>query len=290
MKRLVRLAVPGMIAGGMAQITIVISTIIASLQDRVVSWLYYADRIFQLPLGLIGVAVGVVLLPDLSHKLRTGDHKAVIDSENRALEFSLLLTVPAAVALFIASWPIMRVLFERGAFTTVDARATAGMLSALAIGLPAYVLVKALQPSFFAREDTKTPMIYAGIAMASNAVLSFVLFTVLGAVGIAVATSLAGWINVVLLAVELRRRGEFALDDQFRRAFLGIVLASVAMGVVLWWLTAMLEPWYAPEQGLIVQVVALTGLIAAGLGTYLVVGAFVGALKPRTLLKDLLGR
>ncbi len=144
----------------MAQITIVISTIIASLQDRVVSWLYYADRIFQLPLGVIGVAIGVVLLPDLSHKLRSGDHRAVIDSENRALEFALLLTLPAAVALFIASGPIMRVLFERGAFTTVDARATAEMLSALAVGLPAYVLIKVLQPSFFAREDTKTPMIY----------------------------------------------------------------------------------------------------------------------------------
>jgi len=274
----------------MAQITIVISTIIASLQDRVVSWLYYADRIFQLPLGLIGVAVGVVLLPDLSHKLRTGDHKAVIDSENRALEFSLLLTVPAAVALFIASWPIMRVLFERGAFTTVDAHATAGMLSALAIGLPAYVLVKALQPSFFAREDTKTPMIYAGIAMTANAVLSYVLFVIVGAVGIAIATSVTGWINVVLLAVELRRRGEFELDEAFRRAFLGIVLASLAMGAVLWWLTAALEPWYAPEQGLLVQVMALAGLIGAGLGAYLVVGAFVGALKPRTLLKDLLGR
>ena len=290
MKRLVQLAVPGMIAGGMAQITIVISTIIASLQDRVVSWLYYADRIFQLPLGLIGVAVGVVLLPDLSHKLRTGDTKAVIDSENRALEFSLLLTVPAAVALFIASWPIMRVLFERGAFTTVDARVTADMLSALALGLPAYVLIKALQPSFFAREDTKTPMIYAGISMAANAVLSFVLFVVLGAVGIAVATSLAGWINVVLLAMELRRRGEFALDDAFRRAFVGIVLASLAMGAVLWWLTSQLDPWFAPERGLLVQIGALAFLIAAGLGTYLLAGAWAGALKPRTFVKDLLGR
>ncbi|ODS01946.1 multidrug transporter MurJ [Methyloceanibacter superfactus] len=290
MKRLLQLAVPGMIAGGMAQITIVISTIIASLQDRVVSWLYYADRIFQLPLGLIGVAVGVVLLPDLSHKLRTGDHRAVIDSENRALEFSLLLTVPAAVALFIASWPIMRVLFERGAFTTVDARATAGMLSALAIGLPAYVLIKALQPSFFAREDTKTPMIYAGIAMAANAALSYALFVILGAVGIAIATSLTGWINVVLLAAELRRRGEFELDDQFRRAFVGIVLASLAMGAVLWGLTAWLDPWFTPDRGLLVQIFALAGLIGVGLGTYLVVGAFAGALKPRTLLKDLLGR
>lgn len=290
MKRLLRLAVPGLIAGGMAQITIVIATIIASLQDRVVSWLYYADRIFQLPLGMIGVAVGVVLLPDLSRKLRAGDTKAVIASENRALEFSLLLTLPAAVALFIVSWPIIRVLFERGAFTTVDAQATATMLSALALGLPAYVLIKVLQPSFFAREDTKTPMIYAGIAMVANGVLSYVLFVILGAVGIAIATSLTGWINVTLLAAELRRRAEFALDEAFRRAFVGIVVASAAMCAVLWWLTSTLEPWFAPERGLFIQVGALTVLITAGLATYLAAGALTGALKPRTLLKDLLGR
>jgi putative peptidoglycan lipid II flippase len=290
MKRLVTLAVPGLIAGGMAQITIVISTIIASLQDRVVSWLYYADRIFQLPLGLIGVAVGVVLLPDLSHKLRSGDHDAVVMSENRALEFALLLTLPAAVALFIAAGPIMRVLFERGAFTTVDAHVTAGMLSALALGLPAYVLIKVLQPSFFAREDTKTPMIFAGIAMAANAALSFVLFIVLGAVGIAVATALAGWINVALLVVELKKRAEFALDDAFRRAFVGIVLASLAMAAVVWWLTDALGSWFAPEEGIAVQALALIVLIAAGLLTYLVAGAVFGAMKPRTLLKDLLGR
>ncbi len=118
----------------------VISTIIATLQDRVVSWLYYADRLFQLPLGVIGVAIGVVLLPTLSHKLRSGDHAAVLASENRALEFALLLTLPAAIALFLAAEPIMRVLFERGAFTAVDTKATASMLAALALGLPAYVL------------------------------------------------------------------------------------------------------------------------------------------------------
>jgi putative peptidoglycan lipid II flippase len=256
----------------------------------VVSWLYYADRIFQLPLGMIGVAVGVVLLPDLSHKLRSGDTQAVIASENRALEFALLLTLPAAVALFIASGPIMRVLFERGAFTAIDASATAGMLSALALGLPAYVLIKVLHPSFFAREDTKTPMLYAGISMAANAALSFVLFVILGPVGIAIATSLAGWINVTLLVVELRRRAEFALDDAFRLAFVGIVLASLAMGVVIWWLTGTLTPWFAPERGIVIQAIALVILIAGGLVTYLAAGAVFGALKPRTLLKDLLGR
>jgi len=290
MKRLVALAVPGLIAGGMAQISIVISTVIATLQDRVVSWLYYADRIFQLPLGLVGVAVGVVLLPDLTYKLRAGDHKAVIESENRALEFALLLTLPAAIALFIASGPIMRVLFERGAFTTIDARATAEMLSALALGLPAYVLIKVLHPSFFAREDTKTPMIFAGIAMAANAALSLALFVMLGAVGIAIATALAGWIDVALLTTELKRRGEFALDDAFRRSFIGIVFATAAMGLSVWCLTTGLNPWFAAENGIFVQVLALMALIAGGLLTYLVAGTLFGAMKPKILLKDLLGR
>ena len=134
MRRLAALAAPGVIAGGMAQLTVVISTIIATLQDRVVSWLYYADRLFQLPLGVIGVAIGVVLLPALSHKLRSGDHDAVVASENRALEFALLLTMPAAIALYLAAEPIVRVLFERGAFTAIDTNATAAMLAAFALG------------------------------------------------------------------------------------------------------------------------------------------------------------
>jgi putative peptidoglycan lipid II flippase len=287
---LLTLGLPGFIAAGVAQITIVISTIIASFQDRVVSWLYYADRIFQLPLGMIGVAIGVVLLPDLSHKLRSGNHKEAVASENRALEFALLLTLPAAVALFIASGPIIRVLFERGAFTTVDARATAEMLSALALGLPAYVMIKVLHPSFFAREDTNTPMLFVGISMGANAALSFVLFVVLGAVGIAIATTLAGWINVALLVTELKRRAEFMLDDAFWRALVGIVLASAAMGIVVWWITAGLESWFAPERGLLVQAVALVALIAAGLVTYLTAGALLGAMKPRTLARNLFSR
>ena len=212
MQRLIALAAPGIVAGGIGQLTGVISTIIATFQDRVVSWLYYADRIFQLPLGVIGVAVGVVLLPDLSHKLRTGDLRAVIASENRALEFALLLTLPAATALLIAATPIMRVLFEHGAFTAADTEATAKMLAALALGLPAYVLIKVLHPSFFAREDTKTPMVFAAIAMALNVVLSFALFMAVGGTGIAIATTLSGWVNVGLLVACLESRGEFALD------------------------------------------------------------------------------
>src|SRR5262249_18139354 len=200
MRGLLALAAPGVIAGGMNQLTVVLNSVIASLQDRVVSWLYYADRLFQLPLGVIGVAIGVVLLPELSRRLRSGDHAAAIDSENRSLETALLLTLPAAVALFVAAHPIVRVLFERGAFTALDAYSTASMLAALAPGLPAFVLVKVFHPGFFAREDTKTPMIFAGIGMAANVMLALLLFVVLGSVGIAIATTIAGWIHVALLA------------------------------------------------------------------------------------------
>jgi putative peptidoglycan lipid II flippase len=287
MRRLMTLAAPGVIAGGVAQLTMVISTIIATLQDRVVSWLYYAERIFQLPLGVIGVAIGVVLLPDLSHKLRSGDPDAVLASENRALEFALLLTMPAAIALAIASGPIMRVLFERGAFAAADTQATAAMLSALALGLPGYVMIKVLHPSFFAREDTKTPMLYAGIAMVSTAVLSFVLFVLIGPTGIAIATTLAGWINLGLLAATLKRRDSFKLDQTFRRRFAGICAASVVMGAVVFALVRLLDPWFAPAAGLPAQGVALTGLIGIGLLVYLGTAELFGAVKIRNIIKEI---
>jgi len=168
MRRLVRLGVPGLVSGGITQINIVVGTIIASLQPGAVSYLYYADRLYQLPLGIVGVAVGVVLLPDLARLLRAGDPAAAHDSQNRSLEFALLLTLPAAVALTMAAEPIIRVLFERGAFTAMDTPKTAYALAAFAVGLPAFVLIKVFQPAFFAREDTRTPMIFAGVNMAAT--------------------------------------------------------------------------------------------------------------------------
>jgi len=287
MRRLMTLSAPGVIAGGMAQLTMVISTIIATLQDRVVSWLYYADRIFQLPLGVIGVAIGVVLLPDLSHKLRSGDHDAVLASENRALEFALLLTMPAAIALFIASGPIMCVLFERGAFTAADTQATAAMLSALALGLPAYVMIKVLHPSYFAREDTKTPMIYAGVAMASTAILSFGLFLAVGATGIAIASMLSGWINVGLLIATLKRREGFRPDQTFRRRFAGICMASAVMGAVVFALVKLLDPWFAPASGLPTQAAALITLVGIGLLVYLGTAELLGAAKLKNIIKEI---
>jgi putative peptidoglycan lipid II flippase len=285
MRRLIALAAPGFIAGGMAQLTLVLNTIIASLQDRVVSWLYYSDRLFQLPLGVIGAAIGVVLLPDLARKLRSGDRAAVLASENRSLELALLLTLPAATALYLAAAPIVRVLFEHGAFTAVDGHATAQMLALFALGLPAFVLIKVLHPSFFAREDTKTPMLLAALAMGANLMLSLVLFLLLGAVGIALATALAGWLHVALLGGTLRQRGEFMLDPTFRRRLMGTLGASLVMAGALWALMRLLGPWFDPQGGIVAQTLALMALVGAGLAAYLGSAQLLGAADFRALLR-----
>ncbi len=161
MRRLIRLGIPGVIAGGVTQINIVIGTVVASLQDGAVSHLYYADRVYELPLAIVGIAIGVVLLPDVSRHLRAGDHAAVMDSQNRSLEFAMLLTVPAAVALAVVPVEIVKGLFERGAFTAADTPATAYALAIFSLGLPSFVLIKVFQPAYFAREDTATPMRFA---------------------------------------------------------------------------------------------------------------------------------
>jgi len=287
MRRLLALAVPGVIAGGMNQLTVVLNTVIASLQDRVVSWLYYADRLFQLPLGVIGVAAGVVLLPELSLRLRSGDQAAATASENRSLETALLLTLPAAVALFVAAHPIVRVLFERGAFSAIDAYSTAAMLAALAPGLPAFVLVKVFHPGFFAREDTKTPMIFAGIGLGANVALALLLFVVIGAVGIAVATSIAGWLQVGLLAGTLRERKQFVFDQTFNRRFPAICAASLIMGAVVWALAHGLSAWFEPLKGVVVQVAALTLLVGTGLAIYAGAAALLGAFDAKSLVDRL---
>jgi putative peptidoglycan lipid II flippase len=161
------------------------------------------------------------------------------------------------------------------------------MLSALALGLPAYVMIKVLHPSFFAREDTKTPMIYAGIAMASTIVLSFTLFVAIGATGIAIATMLSGWINVALLITTLRRRGDFKLDQTFRRRFAGICAASAVMGAVVFALVKLLGPWFAPASGLLMQSAALIALVGVGLIMYLVAAELFGAAKIRAVIKEI---
>ncbi|MFN3867709.1 MAG: murein biosynthesis integral membrane protein MurJ [Hyphomicrobiaceae bacterium] len=283
-KRLVELGIPGLISGGITQINIVVGTIIASLQAGAVSYLYYADRLYQLPLGIVGVAVGVVLLPDLSRRLRAGDRAAAFDSQNRSLEFALMLTLPAAVALAVAAHPIIQVLFERGAFTAADTPKTALALAAFAIGLPAFVLIKVFQPAFFAREDTKTPMRYAGVNLVVNAGLSialFFLFREIGFephVGIALATSVAAWINALMLFLTLRARGDFEFDARLARNLPVIGLATVAMAGALYGVMVLAAPHLDRAAPFVSQVAGLAAVVAAGVVIFAVIIVATGVL------------
>src|SRR5579883_794103 len=265
-KKLLRVMLPGVLGSGITQVNLVVSTAVASLLPTgAVSYLYYADRLNQLPLAVVGIAVGTAILPPLSRQVRTGDEAGAVQTQNRGLELALLLTVPAAVALGVLARPILAALFERGAFGPVEVHATAGALAAYAAGLPAFVLVKVLAPAFFARHDTATPVKVAMVAVVANLVLTLTLGVALpfAHVGIASATSAAGWINALSLLWLLHRRAHFRLDARSRSRIPRILAASFLMGIVL----VALEIPLAPSIGahLTARLAALVALIAAGL-------------------------
>ena len=266
-RRLFMLMGPGILGAGVYQINVLIGVRLASeLPEGSVSFLYFADRVNQLPLGVVGAAVGIALLPLLARQLKAGDADGARDSQNRALEFAMLLTLPAAAALVVAAGPIVTVLFQRGAFDAGDAAATSAALAAFALGLPAYVLIKALAPGFFAREDTATPVKIAALALVANVALALVLMPALAHVGIALATAASSWLNAGLLAVILYRRG--LLDPDRRLVFrLGrIILAAIVMAGALWLLAdALAAPLGRSDPA---GIAALALLVLAGLVVY----------------------
>lgn len=284
---LIRLGIPGVIAGGVTQINIMIGTVIASMQDGAVSHLYYADRIYELPLAIVGIAIGVVLLPDVARHLRAGNHEAVMDSQNRSLEFAMLLTLPAAVALAVVPTEIVKGLFERGAFTARDTPFTAYALAIFALGLPSFVMIKVFSPAYFAREDTKTPMRYATISLTANTLGSiglFFLFRHLGLMphlGIALATTLGGWLNAGLLFTTLVRRGAFVADDRIKRALPRILLASFVMGGALFAAAPVLAAWLSAPTPVVLRFAALGALVGGGLAVYGVAALLLGAVDVR---------
>jgi putative peptidoglycan lipid II flippase len=220
-----------------------------------------------------------------------------MDNQNRSVEFALLLTLPAAVALAVAAEPIIRVLFERGAFTAADTLPTAAALAAFAFGLPAFVLIKVLQPPYFAREDTRTPMRYAVWNMALNvagSIALFFLFQALGLmphVGIAIATTLAGWANVYLLWSTLKRRGHFEADDRLRRNLRMIGLASAVMGAAVWAIAVLgAAPYLLPSVGVARQAGALALVLMAGLVIYALAIQATGVIRWGEFLQRLVVR
>jgi putative peptidoglycan lipid II flippase len=288
-KRLWKLGVPGIAAGGITQINIAVGTIIASGQAGAVSYLYYADRIYQLPLGVVGIAIGVVLLPDLSRSLRSGADASANHTLNRAMEFALALTLPATVALIVVPDAIVSVLYQRGAFGAEAASATTAALIAFAAGLPAFVLNKVFSPGFFAREDTVTPMWFAGIGMVVNVVGALALAPFLDHVGIALATTLAGWVNSGLLAVTLWRRGHFRLDAGSLKRLPLLALASVLMGGGIYAGAQLLAPWLGGAS-VLGRFGALALLVLAGLVLFAAFVHLTGAVDLKAALRGLRSR
>jgi putative peptidoglycan lipid II flippase len=280
-RQLVRLGIPGVIAGGITQLNLFLSTMFASPQDGANAWLYYADRIYQLPLGIVGVAIGVVLLPELSRRLRAGDEEGVKQSQNRALEFSMLVTMPAAVGLLAMPGPIIQMLYERGAFGPDDTAATAAALAAFAAGLPAFVLMKVFSPGFFAREDTKTPMYFAVASVGLNILGALLLFPLYGHVGVAAATSIASWVNTALLAATLSVRGHFPVEPRLKRNIWLIVLASLIMGAVLLAEVSFLSGYFTSATPALTRLALLLAMIGSAIVVYFGLARVMGVLDPR---------
>jgi putative peptidoglycan lipid II flippase len=262
------LAIPAILTGGITQINIFVGTIIASGADNAISVLSFADRLYQLPLGIIGIAIGTVLLPELSRNLKGGREAEAQASQEQSLFLSMLLSMPAAAALIAMAEPMVRVLFERGAFTPLATTQTAEALVAFSLGLPAYVLIRVLQPGFFAREDTVTPTIFAGVSVAVNIAISLILFPTMFHVGIAIATAASAWINVVMLAVALGLRGHFSLDRRQYLAHGMILLISALMGGTLALLARQGAGHLASGSPLWLQAPVLFALIAYGIVFY----------------------
>jgi putative peptidoglycan lipid II flippase len=277
LRRLAIIAGPALLAGGVVQINLIVGRQVASFFEGAVAWLSYADRLSQLPLAMVGIAIGVVLLPDLSRRLRAGDTVGGRNSYNRATEFALVLSLPATVALAVAAVPIVAVLFERGAFTAEDTAATGLALAIYALGLPAFVLQKIMQPLYFAREDTRSPFRFALWAMVVNAVIAIGLAPVIGYIAAALATTVAGWTMVWQLARNARAMGPAALyDDRLRARMPRMLAAAAGMGAVLLAAVALLaEALAAPG----LRYGALAVLVAAGALAYGLFGLLLGAFR-----------
>ena len=284
MRLLLRRMAPGLVGAGVTQLNLAVDVIISSLLPAgTVAVLYYADRVNQLPLGVIGTAIGTALLPTLSRQVRSGDATAAMVTINRSMELALALSVPAAVALIVSGYPIIWTLFGRGQFSTGDVVLSSQSLAAYAIGLPAFVAVKVLAPAFFARGDTATPVKIAVGCVALNLALNLAFMVPLRHMGPALATSIASTVNVLALAVVLMKHGHLRIDSRLRGRAPRIVGAALAMAAILRFTGHMLfaDPFAAPPQSSLFRLAALAIVVTTGLATYCAAGQALGAFDLR---------
>jgi putative peptidoglycan lipid II flippase len=266
LKRLLITAGPALLAGGVVQINLLVSRQVASGTEGAISWLVFADHLYQLPLGVVAIAVGTVLLPELSRRLADQDPVGGRDAFNRGTEFALALTLPSAVGLMVLAHPIIEVIYQRGSFLAEDTINTALALSIYAAGLPAFVLQKVLQPLYFAREDTRSPFRFALWSMITNAGLAVGLMPVIGFAAAALATSVSAWIMVGQLWWGARAMGpEAHFDDRLLTRLPRVFLSCAVMVAVIWGGALLLQP---ALQAAGLRYLALAVLIGLGMASY----------------------
>lgn len=267
-RRFFRALGPATVGSMGVQLALFADTIIGSfLPAGALSALYYADRINQLPIGVIGIAAGTVILPEMARRLAAGDTAGASHAQNRAVEFTLLLSIPCVAAFFIVPDLIMRALFVRGAFTTADATAAGATLAAYAVGLLPFVLIRSAVATFFARGDTATPVKAALIAAAVNIAIKFMLMGSLAQVGLAIATSIGAWINLGLVVWFGMRAGHVHIDARLRQSTIWLALAGLGLALALWFASAPITQLTAGWHG-IGDIAALTLLALIGLIVY----------------------
>jgi putative peptidoglycan lipid II flippase len=262
---------PATVGSAETQIALFADTIIASfLAAGSLSALYYADRLNQLPIGVIGIAVGTVLLPEMANRIAGGDERGAHRAQNRAVELTLLLSVPCFVAFLLVPDLIMRALFGRGAFTTADAQAAAATLAAYAIGLFPFVLMRSVTVTFLARGDTLTPVKALAAGVVVNVALKVALMGSLAQVGLAIATSVGAWINFALLLWFASRRDLIRIDDQLKAAAGKLALAGIALAVTLYFGMRAIPGWLSGwpalrEEAVLALLVMLGGAVYFGI-------------------------
>jgi len=273
-----RVVIPATFAAGVYQVSILIDTqFVSYLTEGSMAHLNYADRLNQLPLGIIGTALGTAILPSISKFVDQGQPEEAQKIQNQALELGMLLTLPAAIAFAAAGVPLVTALFRGGQFTPEDAIVTGNTLAIIALGLPAYVLVKVLTPGFFAREDTKTPLRIAMWVLGANIALNFAFVPWLGLYGLALALALTAWLNCAMLYITLRKRGHFQISAHVASRVLRQLIAAAAMGATLYAVNVVLGPMF--NGATIERMIALSTLIGAGGIVYFGLGWMIGAIN-----------
>ncbi len=276
-KKFFKKLLPSIFSSGVTQINILIGTIIASFQASAVSYLYYADRVYQINLAIAGIAIGTVILPQLSKYVGNKDDEKIISIQNKALELSLFLSIPAAIALVVASDEIISALFGYGSFNEVGIKNSGKALFYFALGLPAFSLIKVFSSFFFARHNTKLPFYISLVSVLLNVFISIIFFSKIGFIIIPISTTISSWFNSILLFIFLKKRNLFNFNLIFFSTLLKIILSSIIMGFLFNYLINFFEANLAYEQSY--KAVYLIGIVIIGLISYLLIAILFKAFK-----------